>query len=248
MEESIFSTVKDIVRDAHSDDPKDIADHCDILVVRTNGTIAGYAHAFPAKDMAVIGVNTRLKGFWYRFCLWHELTHVIGGDIYMPSANGWITDSKLCRQGVNDLSIPRHEKIANLVAADRTVSTDTVIELTGYDNPSMRSYRRMKAYLEKLTREFENFRCSIDFSHPTPYVKAKAHEMQRKIREGVETLSEMEADLIYSNTCKTLPEIAAELEISERILRYKLEAMRLQGMDIDPQELEQYSRMFEGAL
>ena len=248
MEGNIFSTIKDIVRDAHSDDPKDIADHCDILIVRTNGTIAGYAHAFPAKDMAVVGINRRLQGFWYLFCFWHELTHVISGDIYLPSMNGCITDGKLCSHGVHDLRIPRHEKTANLVAADRTVSTDDVIELTGYNNPSMQSYRRMKVYLEKLTREFENFRCSIDFSHPTPYVKAKAHEMQRKIREGVETLSEMESDLIYSNCCKTLPEIAGELNISERILRYKLEAMRLQGMDIDPQELEQYSRMFEGAL
>lgn len=248
MEEDIFSIVKDIKKSAHSDDPRDIADFCDILVISMNGSVAGYAHAFHAKNTAAIGINCRLKGFWYRFCFWHELTHVFNRDIYLPGTNGWVTDGKLCRHGVSDRSIPRHEKTANLVAADETVSTYDVIEITGYNNPSMQSYRRMKAYLEGLTREFEKLRCSFDSSHPTPYLKAKAIEMKRKIREGSETLSEMESDLIYSNTCMTLPEIAAELDVSERILRYKLEAMRLQGMDIDPQELEQYGKMFDGVI
>ena len=48
--------------------------------------------------------------------------------------------------------------------------------------------------------------------------------------------------------CRTFSEIAAELGITESILRYKLEAMRLQGMDIDRQELERYSKMFNGAV
>ena len=248
LEEDIFSIVKGVKKSAHSDDPMDIADYRGIIVVNMNGSIAGYACAFHAKNTVMIGINCRLKGFWYRFCFWHELTHVLNGDIYLPGTNGWITDGKLCRQGVSDHSIPRHEKTANLVAADETVSTYDVIEMTGYNNPSMQSYRRMKAYLEGLTRELENLRCSFDFSHPTPYLKAKVIEMKRKIMEGTETLSEMESELIYSNSFMTLPEIAAELDISERILRYKLEAMRLQGMDIDPQELEQYGKMFDGAI
>ena len=58
----------------------------------------------------------------------------------------------------------------------------------------------------------------------------------------------MESDLVYSNCCKTFSEMAAELDISESILRYKLEALNMKGMDIDRQELERYDRIFDGAI
>ena len=42
--------------------------------------------------------------------------------------------------------------------------------------------------------------------------------------------------------------MAAELDISESILRYKLEALNMKGTDIDRQELERYDRIFDGAI
>ena len=61
-------------------------------------------------------------------------------------------------------------------------------------------------------------------------------------------LRNMEDEMISCNYNKTFSEMAMDLGISERILRYKLEAMRLKGADIDPQELERYDRMFDNVI
>lgn len=50
------------------------------------------------------------------------------------------------------------------------------------------------------------------------------------------------------NGFMSFDEMAGNLGINDRILRYKLEAMRIRGFDIDRQELEDYSKMFSGAL
>ena len=50
------------------------------------------------------------------------------------------------------------------------------------------------------------------------------------------------------NCFRTFSEMSIELDVSESILRYKLEAMNLKGYDIDRQELEHYDRVFDGII
>ena len=247
MEDDIFSLVKRIIKEAGTTDPREVAEYKKIMFIDLKGTIAGYA-ALYENIIPAIGLNVRLEGFWYMFGGWHELTHVFADDIRHTGLKNGLMDSQYCRQDIDDLSVPRHEKTANLVAADVTVPDDPVIELIGYNNPSMQSYRRLKAYHDKLTHEFENLRCSFDFSNPSVTLKTQVHDLRRKIKGVSDTISEMESEMVCSNSCKTFSEIAAELGVTEGILRYKLEAMRLQGMDIDRQELERYNRVFEGAI
>ena len=247
MDVDIFSIVKKKAKHAGSTDPKEVADDNGILFIELNGSIAGYAAIYDDKVKSV-GLNRRLEGFWYMFGGWHELTHVFTDDIRNTGFKNGHCDSQYCTCEVDDLCIPRHEKIANLVAADITVPDEPVLEITGYNNPSMQSYRRLKTYYTQLNKEFENLRDTFNCSTPSPLLKAQAHDLRRKIKGVSEALCEMESEMVHLGTCRTFSEMAAELGVSERILRYKLEAMRLQGMDIDRQELEQYSRMFEGAI
>ena len=92
--------------------------------------------------------------------------------------------------------------------------------------------------------------CTVpfDFSKPSNLLKTQAQTLRRRVKGVDETISEMETEMTCLGCCRTFSEIAAELGITESILRYKLEAMRLQGMDIDRQELERYSKMFNGAV
>ena len=247
MDEDIFSIVKNKVTEAGTSDPREVAEHHGILVIDLKGSIAGYA-ALYENIVPAMGLNVRLKGFWYRFGGFHELTHVFSDDIRHPGFRNGHADSWYCQNEVDDLSVPRHERIANLVAADLTVPDDDVIEIIGYNNPSMQSYRRLKAYQNELIKEFDNLRCSFNYSDPSTFLKAQVQDLKKKIAGVSEAISDMESELVYSNCCRTFSEMAAELGVTERILRYKLEAMRLQGMDIDRQELERYDRMFEGAV
>ena len=42
----------------------------------------------------------------------------------------------------------------------------------------------------------------------------------------------------------TIPQIAAEYGYPEHYVQYKLEALRIQGFDIDIQELKSYEKVF----
>ena len=45
----------------------------------------------------------------------------------------------------------------------------------------------------------------------------------------------------------SISEIAKELGTTDTILKYKIEAMRIRGYDIDIQELERYDQVFRDA-
>ena len=196
--------------------------------------------------MPALGLHVRLEGDWYMFGGWHELTHIFAGDIYETGFKNGHADTGFFTQEVNSFAVPKHERIANLVAADVTVKDASVEEVTNYNSPTLRSYRRMKAYQMALAKEMESLRSS--FNPASNYLKAQMVDLKKKINGVSETLQKMEDDMISCNYNKTFSEMSMALGISERILRYKLEAMRLKGVDIDPQELERYDRMFEDAI
>lgn len=245
MGEEIFQAAEDAIKATGSDDPLDVAEHYGIMVIDLKGTIAGYATRY--SKIPVIGLNVKLDDLWYRFGGWHELEHVFSGDIYDPGFYGGHHDGGFFTQDVDSRAIPRHELRANLVSANVNIKDDIVIEVTNYDSRMMQDYRRLKAYLEKLSHAYDQLRFSTSVSSSS-VLKARMRELRRKIQGANETLTDMEADMVSSNCCKTFHEMACEVGVPERIFRYKLEAMRLRGFDIDPQELERYNDMFKGAL
>ena len=108
----------------------------------------------------------------------------------------------------------------------------------------MRSYRELKAYQKEQLRSFEQLKMNAD----SPMVTVRLLELKKQIDKTGTAIMDLEYDIVSSNCIKTFPEIASELGISERILHYKLEAMRIRGIDIDRQELERYEKMFSGAV
>lgn len=245
MGEDIFQPAEEAIKAAGSDDPRDVAEHFGIMVVDLKGTIAGYATRY--SKIPVIGLNVYLDDLWYRFGGWHELDHVFSGDIYNPGFTGGHRDGGFFTQDVDSRTIPRHELRANLVSANVNIKDDIVIEVTNYNSRMMQDYRKTRAYLEKLSNAYEQLRFSTSTSS-SGLLKAKMHELRRKIQGTSETLMDIETEMISSNCCKTFHEMACEVGVPERIFRYKLEAMRLRGYDIDPQELERYDEMFKGTL
>lgn len=246
MDDEIFSLMREKAKKTGSNDPLEVANDHHIVLIPLKGTITGYAAAY--RTLAVIGYSQKLRGIWLPLVLWHELTHVFSGDIYDPTIGDRIVDSKIFTQEVDSLYIPRHEKRANLVGADMSVPDADVLELIHYDSSSMKAYRNLKQHQDSLIREFEELRTSADIDSASTRLKVKLQDLKNRIHDVSRALSEVEGDLMDMNAFLTFPEIAGELGINERILRYKLEAMRLRGFDIDRQELEHYSRMFDGAI
>lgn len=239
MTPGILSLAERAIRSAGTDDPREVAASLGILVVDLHGTIAGYAASY-AGILPVIGLHVRLDGMWYRFGGWHELAHVLAGHIREKG----MVDNGYFRQDVDNLAVSRHEREANLVSADVCVRDEDVYEETGYRSPAMETWRQMKAQQEQLLRSGEALRLAGPSS---TLFRTKLKTLQRKIRETSEALEDLESDLAATNG-KSFAEMAADLGITERILRYKLEAMRLKGLSIAAPDLDPSRKLFEGAL
>lgn len=246
LNEKIIAAIRDKIRKAGTDDPREVADHYGILWIPLKGTITGYAASY--LTLAVIGVNERLSGTWFAFAAYHELAHVFAGDIYDTALRESLIDNGIFNQEVDDLNIPRHEKIANLVSADICISDKSVMEETGLSSRTMRAYRGMKASEENLVREFERLRASCDENRAPAILRARMQDLRARLQSLSGTIADMEREMAGMNAGASFYEMASDLGIDERIFRYKLEAMRIRGFDIDRQELESYGRMFEGAL
>lgn len=247
MEDDIFSHIDSLIAEADSSEPKAVAKYYHITYIELRGTIGGYATLFGPQP--VIGVNVKQSDMWQKLGGWHELAHVFDGHIYEPGFQKGCVDGTFFNADYDSKTISRHERTANLVAAHVYLEDKKVLDKIGYNDPLLQQYRRAKAYRDSLMRELEGLRCStFRDEQVSSYQKIKTQNTYRKFRIASESLSDLEAGLVYSDCCKTFSEIAASLNVDERILRYKLESMRLRGFDIDPQELEHYSRMFDRVM
>lgn len=246
MDADLFSLTDAAIKKAGTSDPEAVAECYGFLVNEMHGRIIGYATRY--SYLACIGLNTNLDHVWRPFAAWHELGHVFRGHIDEPSFGQQHCDFKLFTQEVDSHSISRQEKEANLISAEYNMDTGMTLELIGYNNRTMRDYRRLKAYQERLSQSYEELRFSTDSEKPSTMLRYRLKEYQRTLRELEEKKNDLESDMIAMNCLRTFGEIAGELGTSETILRYKLEALRFRGYDIDVQELESYDKVFRDIM
>ena len=246
MKEDMFSYARTAAEAACSKDPRAVADSLGIMVVDLYGSIYGYAAVYRSGKAAwpVIGLHRDLPSPWELFGGWHELAHVLRGHVNDPSFANRHCDCAFFTQEVNARTISRQEKEANLISADICIEDDIILELTGYNYAAIADYRQFRADLETLLHSYERLTISIRSGSPSTLLRVKMQETKKKIRETRKTLQGLEEEISAMNGIMTLSEIAAKAGTSERILRYKLEAMRIRGYDIDHVELEHYNRMF----
>ena len=248
MEDNIFAVALEAIAAVGSKDPFAAADYLGILPVDISGSILGYAALYNDKYPA-IGLNTKLDPVWRMFGGWHEIGHVLFGDVFDKALQKrGIFDTGFFMQEVDSKTIAQHEKRTNLFSADVCLSDDDVAEVTRYNSPLMQSYRRVLAYQEKLVHSYEQLRFSVQAESPSTLLITRMKSYQNDLRKLEERKNDLESEMVAMNCCKSFFEMASELNTTETVLRYKLEAMRLHGEDIDRQELERYDQVFKGAL
>lgn len=249
MDEEIFAATDAAIAKAKgSRDPEVVADyHRSSILIGTPlaGTIIGMS--FRCSTLGVVSVNRNLDEVWRMFAYWHELAHVFRKHIDEPSF-GMHQDRGLFTAPVDSHSISRQEREANIISAEYNLDTDEVLDLIGYNNRTMQDYRRLKQYQEQLSHAYDTLRFSTFGESPSASVRYRMAEYRRALHELDEKRYDLESDLVAMHCVKSFSEMAGELGTNEVILKYKLEAMRIRGFDIDIQELEQYSRVFDNAL
>ena len=236
MEDNIFAVALEAIAAVGSKDPFAAADYLGILPVDISGTILGYAALYHNK-------------VWRMFGGWHEIGHVLFGDVFDKALQQrGILDTGFFTQEVDSKAIAQHEKRSNLFSADVCLSDDDVAEVTRYNSPLMQNYRRLLAYQEKLVQAYDQLRFSVQREEPSTLLLTRMKSYRNDLRKLEERKNDLESEMMSMNCCKSFSEMASELNTTDTILRYKLEAMRLRGEDIDRQELERYDQVFKGAL
>ena len=239
MREDMFSSARKAAKTACSKDPRVVADSLGIMVVDLYGSICGYAAVYRSGKTSwpVIGLHRDLSPPWDLFGGWHELAHVLRGHVYDPSFANRHCDCVFFSQELNAKTISLQEKEANLISADICIEDSIIEELTGYNDPAIRDYRQFRSDLENLVRAYERLMISVRSGSPSALLQVKMQETKKRIRETKKALQGLEEEIISMKGFLTLQEIAAKAGTNERILRYKLEAMRMRGYDIDHIEL-----------
>lgn len=248
MEENIFAVAMKAVSAVGTRDPFIIAEYLGILPIPISGTILGYAALYHER-YPVIGLNTRLDPVWRMFGGWHEIGHVLYGDVFDKALQKrGIFDTGFFLQEVDSKTIACHEKRANLLSADVCLSDEDVAEVTRYNSSLMQAYRRLVMNQERLVTAYEQLRFSVQQKDPSTLMQTRIKAYRDNLRKLEEKKNDIESEMMAMNCCKSFSQMAAELGTTETILRYKLEAMRLRGEDIDRQELEHYDQVFKGVL
>lgn len=209
------------------------------------GTIVGFATHHG--KMPVIALHSKLQNTpWFQFTGWHELEHILDGDVGQ-NAGPPMQDYGVFQHDVYDKRIPENELKCNLISAHVNVDTDAVLDMICYNSPTMREYRELKEALQNAKQKIWNILDSIDRNNPSRSSLVRLNNLKRDIESMTDSLEALQYELTDMDAFKSFATMARELNVPERILKYKLEALRLLDYDIDPQELEDYGTMFEDA-
>lgn len=242
MDDSIFAATDAAIKAAGTRKPEEIIEYFGFTLIKLYSTILGYAKRYSTCTM--VGVNTRLSDEEKAQIGWHELGHVFREHIKDPTFSLMHTDRALFNLPVDSKQISRQEKEANLISAEYCVDTDATLKAIGYYNQSLRDYRALCAQQQELVYACDQLRFSVSLDNRSAATIARLKEYQRTLRSLNEQRLDMESSLMYDNCCKTISEMAAEVNTTEVIFKYKLEALRLRGYDIDRMELESYDKVF----
>ncbi len=240
MMEDLLSWVDKAV-EASDGDYEAVARQNGILPIDCTSSILGYATHYGC--LPVIGLNIKLTGLDRQYAGWHEIGHVKDGHIWEAQASSGLMDTSFFSEEVDSRTLSRHERVANLVAAHAVIHTERTLEEIGYNSPTLRQYRELQRTIGKVKNEYEQLMFSTG---KTGRAKEIIRRRIQQLRLMLEDKEELEYQLRDMDICRTLSQVAANLGTTERVLRYKLEALRILGYDVDVQELERYDRMFEG--
>lgn len=247
MGADFFAASDALIKRTGSSDPMEVIERNNIVYSDLTGSIVGMASKY--QSLYTLGVNCRLNYVMRLYALWHEIGHICLGHIDVLPTNTAHSDIYLFTQEVDSRLIPRQERDANIISAEYCVSTDSVLDMIAYNSKAMQDYRKLKATQKQLNEDYKRFCSSVNAEHRIPnMMKYRLVEYQKGLKNMEERKQYLEAEIAEMGCCLSCREMADQLGTSETIVKYKLEALRIRGYDIDTLELERYDRVFRDVL
>ncbi len=242
-----FKKIDKIIKKIGSDNPEEVAAFLKYDIIMLSSSLIGYITRI--KNQIFIGINTRLKPIEKRFDEWHEIGHGVLGHLnesdFTQNSN-YHLDLTLLEpsQQLNSKTISKYEREANIFAAEYTIETNKILEMTGYNNSVMKQFRALKATQQQLRQEYEKLLFALQGKESSETQKYKLIEYKKELSKLDEKKQEL-GDEIAQCGVLSIPEIADRTNTSNIIVEYKLEAMRLRGYSIEGVELATYKKVFK---
>ena len=244
--QQLVSTVESYIESAGSRDFREVLKKYNYLgetIEIEVGTIKGFATHHG--NMPIIAIHAMYNDtFMYQFAGWHELTHILDGDVGRGS-NHSMRDLNFCQRDVYDKSIPENEHKCNLISSYVNVDTENALDMICYNSQSMKEFRELKEALKKAKQKSWNIMDSIDRWNPSQTSIARLKSIKRDIESMSKELEALHYELMDMDAFKSFSDMANEMGVPAKILKYKFEALRLLDYDINPQELEDYGTLFD---
>ena len=236
----IFKKMNEIV-DEVGPDPKAVSHKLDAKMHPAYGTINGMVTRVLRHNH--ICLNENQPEFQRIFANWHEDFHILDGHLEMAgflNSEGFHVDVDSFSSSFSHHLVVYTEKIANLGAADQMMDSGDILMRLGYG--ALEEYRQARRQYLRLLETYRRLREALEYSTSIK-LKCQFADAQNALRKSYEKVCDLE-DNTTMGDFMTIPQIAAEYGYPEHYVQYKLEALRIQGFDIDIQELKSYEKVF----
>ncbi len=242
-----FKKIDKIIKKIGSDNPKEVAAFLNYEIIMLSSSLIGYITRI--KNQIFIGINEHLSPTVMKFDEWHEIGHGVLGHLkeydFAQNSNCHLDLSLLePSQQLNSKTISIYEREANIFAAEYSIETSKILEMTGYNNSVIQQFRTLKETQQQLRQEYEKLLFAIQRENTSETQKYKLTEYKKELAKLDEKKQEL-GDEIAQCGILSVPEIANHLNTSSIIIEYKLEAMRLRGYNIEGVELATYNKVFK---
>lgn len=228
-----------VVADCGSSDPFDIIEYLGATYVPLYSTLIGYVRR--VKGYNWVGINELLPEKRILLAGRHEVAHLIGHLDNSEFGNHQESALFTTKQGLYDKTLSYQEKEANLVAADFTIPTHEFLELIGYYDTTIRELVAKQAELDEAVKNYDQLRSIYSYMTISDSQKKRLAAYYKKVQQLRADVQEIQCDV--SGYCRTVSEIARELDFDEDFIVYKAEALRTRGYDLPPLELQSYDKM-----
>lgn len=242
MELKYLKRMDDAVKEAGTDDPDAIMDVLKFVQMDPGPSIDGFIAR--RKNIKYYGVSSSLTGKKKRFSTLHEGFHGICGHLDIP---GFLTKGGMHVDKGNFASykmVAVTERDANIGAADQIIDTGLILEMLGYDNKEVESYRQSVAIFEETLRDYKShFGIVICGSMPERQLQ-RMRDYQERLTEMRGRLEEQARDIASSGICLSKAAIAREFDVPEYIIDYKLRALEVRNYNVPSVELPSFGKVF----
>ena len=190
-----------------------------------------------------IGLNDDQPEYQYTFANWHENFHILDRHLLLPgfvNGDGVHLDTDTFSSDYMERMVIYTEKVCNLGAADQMIKTDDALMCMGYY--ALEEYMASRKEYFSLLQRFQSIQESLRYSNSTK-LKCRVAEAEKELKKSYEKMMDLESNH-SANDFMTISQVAMANSVPKHYVVYKLEALRIQGYEIDVQELVSYDKMF----